>query len=307
LALALDLGPSKAKLTRAREHAEALIGEARAEVVKDAMHTVRITPVDPESGWHAITMVPEKIDKPELSVILGDVIHNLRSALDYVIPPLVEASEAKLSTKHEFPIYLDARDYAHKVGSKTKAKSSGPLRGISLGLANIADWQPYNTKGNPEADPLWGIHRFSNADKHRQLTAFGVVPMGEFRLHSSVGARIVERDLLEEITDWEPHDELPLGRVRFTPADPGELRAVGAVGLETRFFTPYFGKENKLSLNSGRCPDSSMTSPKSSTRLRCCRGALKAHRLAARKPPAPLGFFQLAQLDHPLQALVHAS
>jgi hypothetical protein len=165
-------------------------------------------------------MVPEKIDKPELSVILGDVVHNLRSALDYLIPPLVEASEAKLSTKHGFPIFLDPGDYAAKVGSKTKAKAKGPLRHVTHGLATIADWQPYNTHGNPEADPLWGVHRFSNADKHRQLTAFAAVPMGDLRLDSSTGSRIVERDLIEEISDWTPNDKLPLGNVRFSPADP---------------------------------------------------------------------------------------
>ena len=215
--LALDLGPSKAKLARAREHAETLVREAREGIGQQATHTVRITPVDPESGWHKIAIVPEKIEKPRLSVILGDVIHNLRSALDYVIPPLVEASGAKLSTRHEFPIFLDSGDYAAQVGTKLKASGKGPLRHIEHGLVTIADWQPYNCQGNPETDPLWGVHRFSNADKHRQLTAFGYVPMGELTLKTSTGARIVERDLIEEIDDWQPDAELPFGRVRYAP------------------------------------------------------------------------------------------
>ncbi len=252
--LGLDLAPSKAKLARAREHAKTLVREATEGVKQQTTHTVRITPVDPESGWHSITMIPEKIDKPELSVLLGDVVHNLRCALDYLIPPLVEASSAKLSTKHEFPIFLDPGDYAAKVGSKTKAYVKGPLRHVTHGLATIADWQPYNTQGNPEADPLWGIHRFSNADKHRQLTAFAFVPTGELRLDSSTGSRIVERDEIEELTDWEPNDEIPIGRVRFAPPDPGKIRAVGPVGLEIRFFTPHFGKENKLSLKLSTVP-----------------------------------------------------
>jgi hypothetical protein len=246
--LGLDLAPSKAKLTRAREHSETLVREAREAIKQQATHTVHIAPVDPETGWHSITITPEKIDEPRLSVLLGDVIHNLRSALDYLIPPLVEASEAKLSTKHEFPVYLDCRDYAAKVGSKTKANVKGPLRHIVHGLAVIADWQPYHTQGNPETDPLWGIHRFSNADKHRQLTAFGFVPTGELTFQSSTGARIVERDLIEEIDDWEPDAELPTGSVRYSPPDPGKIRAIGPVGIDVRFFTPRFGKENKLSL-----------------------------------------------------------
>jgi hypothetical protein len=251
MALNLDLEPSKAKLARAREHAKTLVREAREGIGQQTTHTVQITPIDPESGWHCITMVPEKIEKPRLSVLLGDVIHNLRSALDYLIPPLVEASEAKLSTKHGFPIYLDRGDYEAQVGTKTKANVKGPLRHVKHGLAVIADWQPYNTKGNPETNPLWGIHRFSNADKHRQLTAFGFVPSGELTFQSSTGARIVERDLVGEITDWQPDSKLPIGRVRYSPPDPGEIRAVGPIGIDVQFFTPRFGKEDKLSLKLG--------------------------------------------------------
>jgi hypothetical protein len=252
--LGLDLAPSKAKLARAREHAKTLVREATEGVKQHTTHTVRITPVDPESGWFSITMIPEKIDKPELSVILGDVIHNLRSALDYLIPPLVEAGGAKLSTKHEFPIYLDPGDYAAKVGSKTKANVKGPLRHITHAWPRLPTGSRTTTQGNPETDPLWGIHRFSNADKHRQLTAFAFVPTGELRLDSSTGSRIVERDEIEEITEWEPNDELPIGRVRFEPPDPGKIRAAGQVRLEVRFFTPRFGKENKLSLKLSTVP-----------------------------------------------------
>jgi hypothetical protein len=252
--LGLDLAPSKAKLARAREHSETLVREAREGIGQQATHTVHIAPVDPESGWHSITMIPEKIEKPRLSVLLGDVIHNLRSALDYLIPPLVEASEVKLSTKHEFPVYLDRGDYEAKVGSKTKANVKGPLKHVTYGLAVIADWQPYNIKGNPETNPLWGIHRFSNADKHRQLTAFGFVPSGDLTFQSSTGARIVERDLVDEIDDWEPDAELPIGLVRYAPPDPGEIRAVGPLGIDVQFFTPRFGKEDKLSLKLGTVP-----------------------------------------------------
>lgn len=252
MALNLDLGPSKAKLARAREHAETLKAETVDGIKQEASHAVWFSAVDPQTGWCDIAMVPQKIDKPRLSVLLGDVIHNLRCALDYLIPPLVEASEAKLSTAHEFPVYLDAGDYAAKVGSRTVAKGKGPLRHIVHGLSVVEAWQPYNAKGDPEADPLWGVHRFSNADKHRQLTPFGLVPVGQFRIECN--GTIVERDFVEEVSDWELDDDIPIGRIRFAPTRAYNLRAVGRVNVDVRFIAPKFGKEGKLSLKLAHVP-----------------------------------------------------
>lgn len=246
MALALDLGPSEAKLARAREHAEALEAEAKGTARQQASHAVGFSPVDPQTGWCEITMIPLKIDNPRLSVLLGDVVHNLRSALDYLIPPLVEASHAKLSTKHEFPIFLDRHDYAARVGTKTKAKAGGPLRHIVHGLSIVEAWQPYYAKSGPEADPLWGVHRFSNADKHRQLTPFGLVPVGEFNIRYNGIA--VEKDFVKGVADWEPDEHIPIGRIRFDPPRAYNIHTVGGVNIDLRFLAPKFGKEKKLSL-----------------------------------------------------------
>lgn len=247
MSLGLDLGPSKAKLARAREHAKTLKREAVEGISQETTHAVAFSPVDPQTGWCSITLVPQKIEKPRLQVILGDVIHNLRCALDYLVPPLVTASNAKLSTAHEFPIFLDAGDYAAKVGSKTVAKGKGPLRHVVHGLAVIEAWQPYKTKGNPETDPLWGVHRFSNADKHRYPATWGLIPLGSFEIKWEGGQR-VERDILENVDYWEPDQDIPVGRIRFDPPIALNLRAVGHVRVDVQFVTPKFGKEDKLSL-----------------------------------------------------------
>jgi hypothetical protein len=247
MTLDLDLGPSKAKLARAREHAEALKREATKRIGQETTHAVEFSPIDPQTGWCSITLIPQKIEEPRLQVILGDVIHNLRCALDYLIPPLIAASNAKLSTTHEFPIKLGEGDYAAKVGSKIVAKGKGPLRHVVHGLSVVEAWQPYNAKGDPETDPLWGVHRFSNADKHRQLATFGLVPLGRFEIKWDSGIK-VEDDIVEEINDWEVDHDIPVGRIRFDPPYVTNLRAVGRVKLDIRFITPRFGKENKLAL-----------------------------------------------------------
>ncbi len=244
--LNLDLSSCDAKLTRARENADTLKRETTASVKKEATHAVRFSQVDPQTGWCSISLVPQKVEEPQLSAILGDVIHNLRCVLDYVVTTLVDASQTRLATSHQFPIFKDAAFYAAKVGTKTEALPNGPLRGVTHGLAIVEGWQPYYTKPNPRTDPLWGIHRFSNADKHRQPAIFGLIPVGSIQLHYN-GIQ-VEEDMVEEVPDWTPDTEIPLGRIRFDPPCAYNLRAEGSITLDVQFVTPPWQGDAELAL-----------------------------------------------------------
>jgi len=250
--LNLDLGSCDAKLARARENARALERETATCVREETSHAVRFSPVDPQTGWCSISLVPQKIEEPRLSAILGDVIHNLRCALDYVVTALVDASQTQLTTSHQFPIFKAAAFYASKVGSKTDALADGPLRGIAHGLSVVEGWQPYNAQGDPRADPLWGIQRFSNADKHRQPAIFGLVPVGQFKI--SYRGIVVEEDMLDEVDDWKPDQEIPVGRIRFDPPRAENLRAEGPVTLRVLFVTPPWQGDDELSITLGSAP-----------------------------------------------------
>lgn len=62
---------------------------------------------DQETGWFRLLIrfkdEPEEFD---LSVIVGDIFHNLRSALDYIVTALVDVSPgAKLTRKHQFIVF----------------------------------------------------------------------------------------------------------------------------------------------------------------------------------------------------------
>jgi len=244
--LGLDLRTCDAKLARARQNADTLKRETTASVKKEATHAVRFSQVDPQTGWCSISLVPQKVEEPRLSAILGDVIHNLRCVLDYVVTALVDASRTQLTTSHQFPIFKDAGRYAEKVGSKTQALPGGPLRGVTHGLTVVEGWQPYYTQPNPRTDPLWGIHRFSNADKHRQPALFGSVPIGSFQLRYD--GIMVEEDMVEEVPDWTPEKEIPLGRIRFDPPRAYNLRAEGNISLDVQFVTPPWLGDPELAL-----------------------------------------------------------
>jgi hypothetical protein len=167
VALGLDLSESRAKLDRAQIHLQAL--HAELPRIKDRNPiAIRFTEIDPDSGWCEAYGRWNHIKEPSLSVIAGDYVHNLRSALDYLVTALVEASDTRLRTSHEFPIFTDATEYAKKVGTAEKARRGGPLHGVVHGLVLIEDVQPYHDQPDPERDSLARINRLSNTDKHRQ-------------------------------------------------------------------------------------------------------------------------------------------
>lgn len=100
----------------------------------------------------------------ELSAITGDVIQNLRSALDHLAYALwvKEANGRGREDRVYFPIHKDATSYNQKKRDNTQ--------GISAqSLATIDSLTPYKG-GN---DVLWRIHTLNNLDKHRLLVTVG--------------------------------------------------------------------------------------------------------------------------------------
>ena len=102
----------------------------------------------------------------DLSLIVGDCIHNLRSALDnlvhelalaYIgIDPLPEGRARGL----EFPVFGDremtTRECRNKIGC-IDPRAQADIKGL----------QPYNRGERFRRDPLWQLHQLSNMDKHR--------------------------------------------------------------------------------------------------------------------------------------------
>jgi hypothetical protein len=96
---------------------------------------------------------------PEWLPLIGEVLYNLRSALDQVAYRLVESSSGKRPSRLTmYPIYTDALDFACE--SRTK------LRGVvPEALAAVETTQPYHG-GNSVA--LLLLNAMGNQDKHRK-------------------------------------------------------------------------------------------------------------------------------------------
>lgn len=147
------------------------------------------------------------LDDPLLwGVMLGDAIHNLRSALDHLVWQLVMLNGKKPSGANQFPICDTGATYwstGCKDGKKTRSTREWRLEGVSDAHKTLIDeLQPYRTRIPPGAiGALSALRDFSNHDKHRliHVTAIGVdFPSSEalddlFVVNADAGERVATR------------------------------------------------------------------------------------------------------------------
>lgn len=102
--------------------------------------------------------------------LAGDVIHNLRAALDHLAQHLALIGCPTLTDKElrqiEFPI---AETYAKYESGKT-----GKVKGIKPDAIEAIDsLKPYGDGDGEFSALLWRLHALDNIDKHRTLFTFG--------------------------------------------------------------------------------------------------------------------------------------
>lgn len=90
------------------------------------------------------------------SAIVGDIVHNLRTALDYLVTALVIANGNSPSRSNSFPIDNSLEDYENNSPDKLTGLNQNSIEFIN-GL------KPYKD-GN---DVLWRLHKLDIQDKHR--------------------------------------------------------------------------------------------------------------------------------------------
>jgi len=205
--------------------------------------------VDFDGTWYKISVSPPLKESPPLrfSVICGDTVHNLRSALDHLVWQLVLSEGRKRpGSRNFFPIYTDFDDFIREVRSRKKKSRPGPLEGINPkgdAWTFIEDLQPYKRRElgmDPRAHQLAVLNRLSNTDKHRTLHVY---------------MAFAGRESVESMVEWNPaavllekrHGSLPLSlehetevlRLRFSETGPDPQVKVRMNGAIT--FDPSFG------------------------------------------------------------------
>jgi hypothetical protein len=234
LPLGLDLSGSRAKIARANEHLEALQCEVKAINEKRNPYRIRLDR-DGNSSTYSLVLVGGEFREPRLGVILGDAVHNLRSALDYIVVALVEKCRVTLTTRHQFPIFSDARNYL--------AKAPDMLAGITFALSDIAAFQPF-TQLTPRYDPLFVIGYFSNADKHRIISDY--VPIMESWDRAFIKPVPISVQQFAPPNYLRPQQEFVAARLTFAkPINLIEIDFRSEITVSPYFGTPAFGKVTK--------------------------------------------------------------
>lgn len=110
-----------------------------------------------------IFVTPTEEPPAKWGIVLGDVLHNLSSALDHLVCSLARVTDPEdQCTTTEFPIFTDK--------AKFEAKKERALRRVPEGAQGvIEELQPFNSGENPPMHVLELLRRFYNIDKHRRL------------------------------------------------------------------------------------------------------------------------------------------
>lgn len=262
-----DLSGSRAKLERAVELLNALNAEAEG-LLQRKSHNI-IQNADFQTGWN--TLRPEPIQTPDRwSVILGEIVHDTRSALDHLVWQLVLAHGQQPGFMNQFPIHSD-RPRTKQDGKNRAAGWRRSLNGMSPeATAFIKRMQPYqrrNRAGLTSFVPLELLADLSNIDKHRTLVTTATVALPWTKLTYRLVA-VPAGVTIAEVRSSNPGVVLPIHEtelvaIRFHPPhsqiqvkveDPinvgvgfGEggrwpLGALEAVIDEVRWITEYFAR-----------------------------------------------------------------
>ncbi len=159
----------RAKIARAEEHAQLLEREVTAFFNADPPPLgTSVGYFDPESGWHRVFGFVREAPPLRLGVILGDLVHNVRSALDHLVWQLVLLDGETPSRDNTFPVASTEGDW--------KATVDKRLAGVSSShRAIIESVQPFKGPHGPENTYTAALSHLSNVDKHRIVHATAAV------------------------------------------------------------------------------------------------------------------------------------
>jgi hypothetical protein len=168
---------AETKLNRAREHMHSLGAEIQSFGQRHPQ-PVRLAIRD-DPSLQLIPLMVESVTHPEpfMGAIVGDALHNLRSALDYMAWELVghgTESEKRRVTESAsqivFPIISGPSKRGLSAEKYFEAVLPNMLPGIDIVHQRIVrQHQPYRWGDRVERHPLALLQTLSNTDKHREV------------------------------------------------------------------------------------------------------------------------------------------
>jgi hypothetical protein len=142
------------KIQRADQHIENL--NRLVNSFCEANHNA-FTIKDLETGEKGYAVAFRQTISPEIPLLIGDAVHNLRSALDHLAWQLV-IRNGKVPDRTQFPLYSDRKKFNGRPKSVTEGMSTTDIQ-------QIESMQPYQAG----YEALGILSELNNFDKHRLL------------------------------------------------------------------------------------------------------------------------------------------
>lgn len=112
------------------------------------------------------------------SLLAGEAIYQLRTALDHLIIELIRANKQEPSPRNMWPVLSQKHERSLKI--KTQGVSWTAFK-------RIESFQPYSCGTNYKEHPLWTLNKFSNWDKHNFLIRTFLARFEGFKIECSDG------------------------------------------------------------------------------------------------------------------------
>ena len=216
----------RVKIERANEHFAHFNTEVRAFL--EAKPYEISSDLDPATGEEVGKIKPRFAVPARFAAIIGDVLNNLRSALDHLCVALTG------NERTSFPVVRKwNKDNTTEFDAKVKGAAAEAIAFIRLA-------QPGSSNLGAK-HPLAILARLNNKDKHRALTLVGIsVEMSEFSLRMPDGGGLFVKSLVVG-GKISPDTETQVYRLDAQP-EPGKKLQVN-----TRFsFQVTFGEDGAV-------------------------------------------------------------
>ncbi len=170
-----SLTGARLKLKRARDHLYTLGDELAAFNAGEPFKIVHEPSSD--GSEHVFRAQILREPPPVLSVIIGDALQNMRSALEHLAWGLTPEEDRRKSERSiGFPVYTDERAFFQvdkNRGTYSTRSGAHKIRAMeSKARTAIAQLQPYKSK-DPHEHPLWLLNELARTDRHQSLRLVG--------------------------------------------------------------------------------------------------------------------------------------
>jgi len=149
------------KVARAEHHFETLYGEFKEFIEREPQpFGISISYFDADTGYYVCKAIVTASPPIRLGVVLGDVIHNARSALDHLVWQLVIANGKTPTRSNAWPIVTNPNEWKSSAAKRLKGVHTRQIKLIDQG-------QPYKA-GRSARNTFPGmLQSLSNTDKHQ--------------------------------------------------------------------------------------------------------------------------------------------